>query len=280
MTPNGGPVQAMVLSGGSVYAAYEVGVLKALLQGESPATGYKPLKPELYMGTSAGAFNAAVMTSQPGRDNLATLGFLEHVWVDRFAADPAKCRDGAIRLRGDIGRYADPRCLASNPMLPLYRIAEDTAHFAQFFLTGVSRALSSPPRPLWRRVLEFSDPNALISLENFVHVVRQSIDLKGIRDSDKRLRVAAANWRTGDLRFFENADMTDLVGAAVLQAAAAFAGLPPVQIDGDLYVDADTAATTPVAHRWLPRRRRAARRLHGPGHQGDPRSASSTTHST
>jgi predicted acylesterase/phospholipase RssA len=34
--------QALILSGGAVYAAYEVGVMKALFQGESPATDYQP----------------------------------------------------------------------------------------------------------------------------------------------------------------------------------------------------------------------------------------------
>jgi predicted acylesterase/phospholipase RssA len=246
MTPDGRIVSAMVLSGGSVYAAYEVGVMKALLRGESAATRHKPLSPDIYVGTSGGAFNAAVMTSQPGREAVATVGFLEHLWVNRMAADPARCRDGAVRVRGDISRYADPRCLASSPVLPLYRLAEDTAHFARFFLTRASNVLSSPSRPAWRRLLEFVDPNLLISTESFVRVVRQSIDLKGIRDSDKRLRIAATNWRTGELHLFENADMTDQVGVAVIQAATAFAGLPPVRIDGDLYVDAGYVLNTPM----------------------------------
>ena len=54
MTPDGRFVTAMVLTGGSAYAAYEVGVLKALLRGESSATGYEPLNPGylllLYLG--------------------------------------------------------------------------------------------------------------------------------------------------------------------------------------------------------------------------------------
>ena len=98
---------------------------------------------------------------------------------------------------------------------------------------------------LWRRG-EFSDPTALISLEDFVLVARQSIDLKGIRDSDKLLRIAATNWTTGSLRIFANADMTDQAGDAVIQAAAAFPGLPPVPVDGELYADGGYVLNTPL----------------------------------
>ena len=57
---------AMVLSGGGAYAAYGVGVMRALFAGESPATGHTPLDPGIYAGASAGAFNAAYMVSQQG----------------------------------------------------------------------------------------------------------------------------------------------------------------------------------------------------------------------
>src|SRR5437868_8326353 len=59
---------AVVLSGGGANAAYGVGVLKALLRGESPATDFQPLEPQIYVGTSGGGINAAIMVSQPGAD--------------------------------------------------------------------------------------------------------------------------------------------------------------------------------------------------------------------
>ena len=236
----------MVLSGGSVYAAYEVGVLKALLRGESCATGYKPMNPDVYIGASGGAFNAAMMTSRPGQDPLSTLGFLEKVWVDQLSADSAMCRTGAIRIRGDISQYADLRCLGSNPMLPLFRIAEDAASFTQFFLNRTVEILSPPSRPIGRRVLEFADATALISDEDFVRVMSEAIELKGIRESDKVLGVETTNWRTGELRVFANADMSDQIGHSVILASAAFPGLAPVQIEGDPYVDGGYSLNTPL----------------------------------
>lgn len=36
---------AVVLSGGGAYAAYEVGIMKAILSGETMGTGFLPLEP-------------------------------------------------------------------------------------------------------------------------------------------------------------------------------------------------------------------------------------------
>ena len=246
MTPDGRVVRAMVLSGGSAYASYEVGLLKALLRGESSATGYKPLSPDVYVGTSGGAFNAAMMTSRPGRDVLATLDFLEHVWVDRFTADPATCREGAIRVRGDISQYANLRCLSSNPLQPLSRIAEDTAYLSQFVLSRASNFLSSSPRTIGRRALESVDIGAMISNDEFVRVIHQVIDLEGIRTSDTALRVSTTSWKTGELRVFANADMSDSAGHAAIEASAAFPGTRPVQIEGKPFVDGGYLQNTPL----------------------------------
>jgi predicted acylesterase/phospholipase RssA len=246
MTPDGQILRAMVLSGGSAYAAYEVGVLKALLGGESPATGYRPLDPDIYVGTSGGAVNAAIMTSQPDQESRATVGFLESVWVDQFAADRASCRAGAVRVRGDIAQYADLSCFASNPVLPLSRFAEDATFFATDFLTRASYALSPPPRPLARRALEFADTTMVVSNEVFVRVMRQMVDLQGIRESDKVLGIATTNWRTGELRVFANADMSDQIGHEAIEASTAFPGLAPVLIDGEPYVDGGYVLNTPL----------------------------------
>jgi predicted acylesterase/phospholipase RssA len=246
MTPDGQVVRAMVLSGGSAYAAYQVGVLKALLRGESGATGYEPLNPDVYVGTSGGGFNAAFMVSQPGLDTLATLSSLEQVWVDQLAADPATCREGAIRIRGDVSQYNILRCLASNPVLPLSRIAEDTTFFARDFLTRAAYAVAPPPRPLGRRALEFADATALISIEVFVRVMHQVIDLAGIRTSDKALRLATTNWRTGEVCIFANEDMSDQIGHAAIEASIAFPGLRPVWIEGEPYVDGGYLLNTPL----------------------------------
>jgi predicted acylesterase/phospholipase RssA len=248
MTPDGRVMRAMVLSGGSVYAAYEVGVLKALLRGESPATGFRRLEPDIYVGTSSGAVNAAIMASRPDQDILEALDFPESAWVDQSAADPATCREGAIRIRGDISQYADLRCLASRPALPLDRAAEDAAFFARFFVTRAFDLLSPPPPPrlIGRRILEFVDTTAFVSNEDFVRIIRRVVNLSGIRDARKILRVVTTNWRTGEIRVFANEDMNERTGHAVIEASAAFPGVRPVVIDGEPYVDGGHVLNTPL----------------------------------
>ena len=80
--------QAVVFSGGGAFAAFEVGVLKALVNGKSPATRNIPVDPSIYTGTSAGAFNAAVLVSKPEGDSGARVAHLEKVWLERIAGGP------------------------------------------------------------------------------------------------------------------------------------------------------------------------------------------------
>jgi predicted acylesterase/phospholipase RssA len=246
MTPDGRIVRAAVLSGGAAYAAYEVGVLKSLLRGESPATDRTPIDLGVYVGTSGGAVNAAMMVSRPGQDAPSTLDDLEGVWIDHFAADPSTCREGAIRVRVDISRYVDLRCLGTDPRTLVSRFIEDTSFFARFLGRRTYDALSPPARSFGDRALSFADPSALVSNKIFVEVLRRVIDLEGIRESGKAVRIATTNWRTGELRVFANADLTDEIGHAAIQASAAFPGLPPVVIDGDAYVDGGYILNTPV----------------------------------
>jgi len=71
------PPAAFVLSGGGAYAAYEVGVMKALSRGESPVTAHVPVDPAVLTGTSAGAFNAALLASHTGAAFASAVSFLE-----------------------------------------------------------------------------------------------------------------------------------------------------------------------------------------------------------
>src|SRR5437868_3503224 len=91
--PMGSPIgvnanpSAIVLSGGGATGAYEVGVLKALLGGASPATNFSPLRPDIISGTSIGAFNAAALVSRSWESCLAAVTHLEQVWKDIIPRD-------------------------------------------------------------------------------------------------------------------------------------------------------------------------------------------------
>lgn len=238
--------QAVVLSGGSAYAAYEVGVLKALLAGESPATNYQPLYPAIYSGSSAGAFNAAILVSHPGDDDYAAVTYLEKVWSEDVPINAATGSNGIYRLRGDPRPFFSPVAQARHPLQPFLELAQDTAFFARDFLTrtvnfGITQAT------LGRRLLEFVDLTTFLTIEPFTNLIRKTVHLEAVRDSNRTLRIAATNWRTGTLRLFANADMTDAVGHLAILASATFPGLPPVEIGGEPYVDGGYVMNTPLS---------------------------------
>ena len=238
--------QALILSGGGAYGAYEVGVMTALLTGESPATGYAPLNPGIFTGTSVGAVNAALMVAFPGADICDVVRRLAGVWLDEIADSDRRCGNGVYRFRGNLLRYADLDCLAANPALPFNELTQDGAFFAQdLFRRGVNFLISGGG--LAERSLQFVDVSAFVDSDPLGQLLARTIPLEGIRRSDRALRVVATNWDTGEVKTFANADMTEEFGYAVLRGSAAIPGIfPPSYVAGDPYVDGGLVMNTPL----------------------------------
>jgi predicted acylesterase/phospholipase RssA len=237
---------AVILSGGGAYGAYEIGVMQALFEGRSPATHFTPLDAHIFTGTSVGAVNAAVMCSQPGVPSYTTVERLKSLWLERIASGPDRCGNGVFRFRGDPTRYLDPQCLAENPLGPLVELTEDGAVFAQeLIMRGVNFFRS--PGSLQTRSLEFIDLSAFISSEPLQKLIREAVSTESIRRSDKTLRIVATNWETGEVKIFENKDVTDEVGHDVILSSTSIPGFfPPQYINGDPYVDGGVVMNTPL----------------------------------
>ena len=246
MTREIDPSQAVILSGGGAYAAYEVGVLKALLTGECPSTGYESLNPGVMTGTSAGAINAAILASYPEVDICALARFLEEVWVEGVGEDPERCGGGAFRFRGDPLRYLDLRCLARDPAGSAADLADDGAFFAQYlFRRGVQFLVSAGS--VENRALRLFDVSAFVSSEPIQALLRQVISLEGIRRSERKLRIVATNWETGKVRTFVNGEMTDDDGFLIVRGSAAIPGFfRPINVQGHPYVDGGVLMNTPL----------------------------------
>lgn len=240
------PRTAVVLSGGGAYGAYEIGVMKALFQGRAPASVFEPPEAHVFTGTSVGAFNAAVMCSQPGAPSSSTIEYLERVWLERIASGPGRCGNGIFRFRGDLSRYFDPQCLAENPFGMLAELTEDGALLTQ---QAVMRGLNflRSPGSLQTRSLEFIDLSAFISSGPFYRLVREVVSPESIRRSDKTLRIVATNWDTGEVKIFGNEDVTDEVGHDVVISSTAIPGFfPPRYVGGEPYVDGGVVMNTPL----------------------------------
>jgi predicted acylesterase/phospholipase RssA len=238
--------QAVILSGGGGYGAYEVGILKALLGGEMAGAGYRRIEPGIFTGTSVGSFNAAIMVSQPGVPSGQTAEDLERIWLNEIAGTAMRCGNGVIRFRGNLLRLVDPSCYAS-PLAPFQQVGADAEFVGQSLFSRGLNALMTQGS-LANRVLQFVDLSALISVEPFREMLRKTIPSHAIRVSERKLRIVATNWETGEVKTFENKDVADeAFGPQMIMASAAIPGLfPPVKIGEDLYVDGGTVMNTPL----------------------------------
>lgn len=239
-----GQREGVVLSGGGAKGAYEVGVLKALVLGESPATGGDGLDPDIYTGTSVGAYNAAFMVSRAGGPPSDAILELERLWLERIASKPTSCGNGVFRLRAPL-QILEPGCFA-RPLDLAYQLADDGAFYSGLAARTAAR-LAASSLPLAARALQAVNLEALISAEALGKLVEETIDLGGLRRSSKMLTIAAADWVHGALRLFSREEIADPIGHAGILASAALPGIfPPVEIEGDLLVDGGLLLNTPL----------------------------------
>src|SRR5437660_10740278 len=89
---------AVILSGGGAYGAYEIGVMRALFNGLSPVTSYQPLNPDIFTGTSAGAFNAGLILSADAPNLAAAAEYAAYVYLNDIGSSDQTCCNGVLRL--------------------------------------------------------------------------------------------------------------------------------------------------------------------------------------
>lgn len=238
---------AVVLSGGGAYAAYEVGVMKALFQGASPATEKIPLYSDIFTGTSAGSFNATMMISKPTISSVERVQNLEKVWLNDIADNPQRCGNGIFRFRGDVIPFFDPRCLQPSLSLPWVQIAEDSSFLARDWVQRAVNFVTSQDSA-GRRVLELIDLATFVSTDRFNQTLQAVVTLADVRVSNKVLFIAATDFEDGQLKLFTNSDMSEDSGRQMIMASSAIPGFfPPIQIEGRLYVDGGVLMNTPLS---------------------------------
>jgi predicted acylesterase/phospholipase RssA len=231
-------VQGVVLSSGGADGAYAVGVLKALLSGASAATGFTPLEPGVFVGSSIGALNAALLVSQLENGLQAAAAYLEHVWLEEMAENSQSCGNGTYRIRLSPLRFLDPRCFAAAPVDTMMNLAADGAFLAGEWLSRATDFAASN-EALEQRALRLVNLGSFISAEPLLRLIRRTIRFENIRRSKAKLRIIATNWTKGIGAEFSNADLTAELGPQIIRASAAIPGFfPPVRMADDIYVDA------------------------------------------
>lgn len=240
--------KAVILSGGGAYGAYEVGVMSALFSGESPSTNHEYLNPGIFTSTSVGAFNASFVVSRDIGDICASINLLKSTWLEQVAENPRSCGNGVYRIRADPFGYLDPDCILSNPLTPLNQIAQDGSFFAGDLFKRTVNFIATAGS-LSDRALALVDVGAFISTEPIRKLISSTINLENIRTSARMLRVVATNWDLGTVKVFENRDMTDQDGYAILRGSAAIPGIfHPTQVMGDRYADGGVLMNTPLKY--------------------------------
>src|ERR1700674_5214078 len=229
----GGAVQGVVLSGGGASGAYEVGVLKALLTTADRADARHlhprvPLDPLVFAGTSIGSFNASLLVAPWDSQGQAAVANLEAIWLDELATFLGGLgrANGLFRIRGSPLDLLDPTAYLPNPMRPLIRLAGARIHIFCEALGRMSYVGLTRENVL-QRAANLFDVALLLGTESWKETLR-NIDFSAIRHSTRRLRIAATNWQTGELRVFTNRDMTNETGPVAIEASSAIPGLLPV----------------------------------------------------
>jgi NTE family protein len=170
---------AFVLGGGGNLGAVQVGMLAALFE--------RDIRPDLVLGCSAGALNAAVVAQDPTPGGVRALA---HIWS---------------RLRGDD---VFPAMRFAGPWLLLRR--------------GASMCPNSGLRSLLSRE---------VRLERF-------------EEAAVPFEVVATELASGRARWFTEGPIAE----PILASAALPAILPPVEIDGELYIDGGVVENVPIHH--------------------------------
>jgi NTE family protein len=172
------PKTAFVLGGGGNLGSIQVGMMRALFA--------RGIRPDLIVGCSVGALNAAAIGGDP------------------TAAGVARLEDTWLGLRVDdifpTGRLTGPWML-------------------------VRRALSLCPNDKLRSVIE-----RCATFDRF-------------EEATVPVEVVATSLRTGRERWFSSGPITE----PILASAALPAVLPPVEIDGELFIDGAVVDNVPIS---------------------------------
>lgn len=242
-----GGKQGVILSSGGADGAYAVGVMKALFSGKSRATGYRPLNPDVIVGTSIGAFNGAFIVSHLDPDAASAVTGLERVWLEELAENPQRCSNGGFRLRVNPLTLLNPRCIFSNPVESALNLAEDSAFLTRDLIMRAADFVSSD-KPLEHRSIDLLNFSSFVSSEPLLRVIENEIRFDTILHSKTALRVIATDWTRGELKVFSNEDLTAELGPTVIKASAAIPGFfPPVEIGDEIFVDGAVLGYTRLA---------------------------------
>ncbi len=203
---------ALVLQGGGALGAYQAGVYEALSRHR--------YEPDWFAGISIGGINAAIMAGNRPADRVPRLRQFWEEITSRYAF-PAPQRIAEMRsffnaeVAGLVATFGVPGFF--EPRVPP----------AIFYPQGFPEALSVyDTRPL-------------------ADTLKKLVDFDLINARACRLSLGAVHIKTGNFVYFDN--YKQRIGVEHVMASGALPpGLPPVEIEGELYWDGGLVSNTPL----------------------------------
>jgi NTE family protein len=204
----------LLLQGGGALGSYHGGVYEGIA-----AVGFVP---DWVVGISIGAINAALIVGNPPERRVERL----HEFWDRVSAQAP---------------YALPTAMDfARPMMN--RMAAASAMF--FGIPGFFTPRVPPP--------QFAVPGTLAALsyydtEPLRATLEELVDFDRVNGGDIRLSLGAVNARSGESVYFDT--QTHKITASHVMASGALPpGFPPVEIDGEYYLDGGIMSNTPLQY--------------------------------
>lgn len=226
---------ALVLSGGGAAGAYEIGVMKALFGGKSPATGLRKLDPGIFTGTSVGSINASFVLSSPAPDLESAVEHLESIYLNEIAASATTGHPGVMRLRANPLPLLNPANYGDPDLWP--RFLRDAALLSADIVRSTFKTLVSQ-RTLEERIIDLVDLSLLVDKNALRTLIGRHLDPSRITRDGRTLRIMTTNWTDGTVTMFRGEDLAGADGVEIILASAAIPGIySQVSVDGTLYAD-------------------------------------------
>lgn len=216
-------MKALVLSGGGSKGAFQIGVLRQLVDRES--ADY-----DIYAGISVGALNAAMLSTGSTDE---TVDQLEDIWFNKIKGNHSVWRH-------NLWRYI----LGGIILILLFTIAA----FVSFILTA----------PKWVTILlglctlasfywpyySLTHTHSIYSTDPLRHMLKKHLDTNRIKTSGKKLRVGVVSFTTGEYRSVTE-EQDNIVDWIV--ASSAFPIFFPMQhIENEYWTDGGVTDVAPL----------------------------------
>lgn len=201
------PMQtALVLQGGGALGAFECGVVKALEEEE--------IFPDIVAGVSIGAFNGAIIASNPRHATPALEAFWAELAVATVELPFARSEQAAAALQ--ILTFGVPRFFRPRWMQPFYSLTEFPVNWTSYYDTAPVKEL-----------------------------LAKYVDFAALKTSPVRLLISAVNVTTAELEVFDSY-VDDLTPEHVLASGSLPPGFPWTVIDGKAYWDGGIVSNSPL----------------------------------